>query len=306
MNFPLFYGRVWITTAEARTMTLACLFGLLVCASSQADMLLDDSFEDGNRMNTDLPSESAIYVTPVYDVASSPGALIATMSDSSQRLWTYFTERDPLTLEVGQKLIATIKFVPTFGESAAANTSRGFRVGLFHDPSDSRKESDGGSDSGGSGDPWDDASGYAVMLPLNGSGTPSMNPLQIGKREPGNSSNLLGATMAYTLASSGGAASAQTSGTEYAIVLEVNKVADDEAVVTASLYQGESLLATHSVTDKGGSTFGSSENTNPINDKFDQLFVRLSNAASTAGSVKFTNFSVELTQDDSKASSDEP
>ena len=34
------------------------------------------------------------------------------MGDSSQKIWTYFTESEPVTLAVGQKLTASISFIP--------------------------------------------------------------------------------------------------------------------------------------------------------------------------------------------------
>jgi hypothetical protein len=287
-------------------LAAAILATYLTGSSIRADVLLDDTWEDGERLNSSLPGEAAVYATPIYDVAVAPGALTITMGESSQRLWTYFTESDPVTLDVGQKLVASVKFVPTFADPPPENVSRGFRFGVFHDPSDPHKESDGGSDSGGSGDPWDDSVGYAVFLPLCGAASSTTNLFQIGKRIPGNHTSLLGATAAYVLESSGGDPTVEKSGTEYTVVLTIDKIAADEAIVTASMHQGDTLLATHSVTDKGGSVFGTHPNTNPINDKFDQLFLRLSSADSTAATVKLTNFRVEITGSQSSASTPEP
>ena len=39
--------------------------------------------------------------------------------------------------------------------------------------------------------------------------------------------------------------------------------------------------------------------TDPVNDKFDMLFIRLSNNTTLADKIDFTNFKVELIQSDS-------
>ena len=91
------------------------------------------------------------------DVTVAAGALSTKMGPASQKIWTYFTDAEPVTLAVGQKLTASISFIPR--KVLPESTSRSFRIGLFHDATSPRVEDDVNNDGGGAGAPWTDATG---------------------------------------------------------------------------------------------------------------------------------------------------
>jgi hypothetical protein len=74
-------------------------------------------------------------------------------------------------------------------------------------------------------------------------------------------------------------------------------VSDTQNDVTASYYQDKKQLSTWTVTDDGDYL-----GTDPPNDKFDLLYIRLANDATIAEKIDFTNFKVEVTPIDSKQS----
>src|SRR4051794_2938512 len=60
-----------------------------------AAVLLNDSFTDGDRTNTNLPTDSPVYVgvngTDGGTFTVAPGALKNVMGTSSRRNWTFWT-----------------------------------------------------------------------------------------------------------------------------------------------------------------------------------------------------------------------
>jgi hypothetical protein len=92
-------------------------------------VLLDEMWFDGSRAETNLPAESAIWVSRPDQVTVRQGVLSARTGERPQAIWTYFTSDVPLQLEVGETLTASIWFVLR-GDVHDA-TTRGLRFGLF-------------------------------------------------------------------------------------------------------------------------------------------------------------------------------
>lgn len=293
-------------------MAIAPAIGLT--ASASGSVLLNDSWADGSRTNTNLPTDSADYVgissTSGGSVAVSPGQLAFNIGTSSQKLWTYFTSdlsapdgnqphNSVTTLNVGDTLTASMSFtLPQTIAGSASTPGRDFRFGLFFDPTDARVQTDVNSDGGGSGNPWQDATGYAVMIPLNSTLTTSSNQFQLAKRTTNNTS-LLGSSGALTTASSGGDVIAWQQNVNYTVQLSLNEVSATQMDVTASLLQGATVLSSQTVSDLG-STFGGTSvaagglpGSQGIYNSFDQLFFRMSSNAETS-EIDFTNFQVSL------------
>src|SRR5262249_38444318 len=245
------------------------------------------TFADGNRSNTSLPTDSAVLIGQSAGNGSnsvSPGALSFVLPTNSLKVWTYFTSdlsapdgnqphNSVTMLNVGDTLPASMSFRPSGVTSA--NTSKNFRFGVFFDPTDARVQADVNSDGGGGTNPWTDATGYAVQLPLN-SNTTNANPLLIEKRTTSNTS-LLGSSGAYTAAATGGQAYSISSGTNYTLQLTLIVVSASQLDVTATLLQGSTTLATQSVSDLGTSFGGTAigagllPGSQSIYTKFDQL-----------------------------------
>ncbi len=277
--------------------------------SAQAAVLLNDSFTDGNRNSTSLPTDSPVWIGQSAGNGSnsvSAGDLHFALPTNSLKFWTYFTSDNSApntnathnavtTLGVGDTLTASTTFFMT---GLTATTGKNFRVGLFVDPTDARVESDTNSDSGGSTNPWTDATGYAVQFPL--SSASGNNPLLLEKRTVSGQTSLLGSAAAYTAAGSGGAAYAMANDTNYTLQISLAEVSAAEMDMTVSLMQGATVLSTVTKQDLGA-TFGGTAvaaggltGSQSIYNQFDQLFFRNSDATQ-ATTLDFTNNSVVLT-----------
>jgi hypothetical protein len=254
-----------------------------VCA---ADVLLDDTFADASRAETNLPHESAVWVSHPDGVTMGVGSLAfdQNAASGSQKMWTYFAyNQSPVSLAVGDTLIATIEFTPR--GALYETTSKTFRFGLFYDPTDDQVLEDINSDTGNGC--WTDSTGYAVHFPL--SSGPSGSNASVGKRVTGLSDSLLGSGSAYPGISSGGDPIVVSIDTPYTLTLELERPASDQMRVTFTIADTQGVLSTHSILDDG--TFGGYDT--GIYTQFDQLFFRFSSAAGTADVLDFHRIKVE-------------
>ena len=277
-----------MTTLIQKTITgIAAACFLLAAPLARGEVLLDDKWADGSRAESKRPQEAAVWVGREADVTLKPGALTTVMSPTSQKIWTYFTDKEPVKLEVGQRLTAGVSFIPR--GKLSESTSRSLRIGLFHDANDPRVESDVNNDAGGSDAPWRDAQGYAVQLLVTGGEYSSTKPFDLGKRTNLDSRSLLGTSGDYAKVS-GGPPVALELDKEYTVTFAVERVSESQADLTVGYKQGAEELSTWSVTDDGNYL-----GTEPVYDQFDLLFVRISDNTTTADKIEFTNFKVELT-----------
>jgi hypothetical protein len=256
------------------------------------EVLLDDKWANGSRIESKRPAEAAVWTGRKADVATKAGALSTTLANSSQKIWTYFTDKEPVALEVGHKLAVSVSFIPR--GKLAETTSRSFRIGVFHDPTSPRVEADINSDAGGPDAPWKDSKGYAVQMLLTGGEFSSTKPLDVGKRINFESQSLLGTSGDYAKVS-GGEPAVFALDREYTLTLEIARVSDSQVDVMATIRQGKEQLTSWSISDDGNS-LGSE----PVYDKFDQLFIRINNNSTTADKIEFTNFRVELVKADAE------
>ena len=265
----------------------ALMLGLAVTTTgpvASAAILLNDTFADGNRTSTSLPTDSAVWVSHAADTVVGPGSVAFTQGTGSKKLWTHYaTDGAEVDLAVGDKLIATIDFTPR--GALYANTSRSFRFGLFNDPTDAQLASDTNSDDGGGR--WSDSTGYAVLLALNNDGAGGTGA-QVGKRT--GTGSLLGSTGLYTL-SSGGSPIVNALDTQYTLTLELERAATDVMNVSFSIADAGGVISSHSVIDDptGAAALGAG----PIATKFEQLFFRFSSAATTSDIVDINRIQVE-------------
>jgi hypothetical protein len=304
---------------RARAASLNFLFvalaSLLACPACFGAVLLNDTWGDADRTNTSLPTNSAVYIGQSVDNGSnsvSAGSLNLNLPTNSLKLWTYFTSNGSApdanqphnavtSLAVGDMLTAEASFRMPTGASTTAGTGKNFRFGIFHDPTDPRVQIDVNSDAGGANNPWTDALGYMVQLPLHGSSSGS-NPLLIGKRTTSNSS-LAGASGAYTLAPTGGNSYALAPDTVYTVQLMLNRVSASQVDVTASVKQGNTVLSTLTASDTGtafgGTAIGGGllAGSQSVYTNFDHFFIRNSNSEQVNpqpnGDLRFTNFRVD-------------
>jgi hypothetical protein len=281
-------GKVWAAVAVA-VMAMG-----LSASQSDAAVLLNDTFADGNRTSTSLPTDSPVYIGQTSGNGSnavSAGSIDFIVPTNSLKMWTYYTSDNSAPdgnqphnsvtqLAPGEQLKAQMTFTLPLGASAAS-TSKNFRMGLFWDPTDARVQTDANSDGGGAAAPWTDALGYNVQIPLNSTSS-GTNPFQIGKRTTSNSS-LIGSGSAYTFAPTGGTQYALAANTPYTLELLLNVISSSQLDVTATLSEGATVLSSHTVSDLGA-TFGGTAvagllpGATSIYTNFDQLMFRNSDA----------------------------
>jgi len=130
---------------------------------------------------------------------------------------------------------------------------------------------------------------YAVQVLVTGGEYSGTKPFDLGKRTNLASTSLLGTSGDYTKIS-GGTPVPLALDKEYRLTFEIAKVSEKQIDLTVSLYQGDEQLSTFSLSDDG-SALGAA----PIVGKFDQLFIRIADNASTADQIDFTNFKIERT-----------
>lgn len=280
-----------IGTSNAVVTLLAIATTLLVGTWARAagpEVLLDQTWADANRAENNLPAQSAVWIGRPVDVTVSAGVLSTKMAAMSQKIWTYFTPSEPVTLAVGQTLTASLTFIPR--GNLYDNTSRSFRFGVFYDPSNPRVTRDTNSDSGGDDAPWTDATGYAVQLLLTNDPYTGTAAFDLGKRTDLADPSLLGTSSDFSKLP-GGARVSEELDKEYTLRLAVKKVSDTQVDLTASLFQGDQKLATTTVRDNGVQLGAA-----PPYDKFDMLALRLSDNLTTADQIDVTRFKVTLEQ----------
>jgi MYXO-CTERM domain-containing protein len=266
------------------------------CATGRAAVLLNDTWTDGSRAETNRPNESAVYTGISSSgggaLNTSPGVLSQTVATDSMKLWTFFADDgSEIQLNVGQKLVATIDF--SLKAQLYNNTSRSFRVGLYNDPTNNQVQSDVNSDGGGTGSPWTDATGYAVQIPFT-SGPSTASPIQLFKRVNSNSS-LLGSSGAMTSAASGGTQITESLDTPYSLRFVIDHVSATQNDLTVSISDSNGVLSTQTVSDDGV-TFASGTlpgSASPFT-TFEQLFIRTSNNTSVADQINYTRFNVTV------------
>jgi hypothetical protein len=258
----------------------------LAASTTHGQVLLDEKWSDGSRAETKRPTEAAVWAGRKGDVSVAKGALTTVMTPASQKLWVYFTDKDPVALKVGQKLKASVSFIPH--GKLSEGSSRGLRVGLFHDATSPRVEKDINNDGGGPDAPWKDAKGYAVQALVAGGEYSSTKPFDLGKRINLESAKLLSTSDDYSKVS-GGEPVTLVPEKEYTITMEVDRVSESQTDITVTYTQDKKELSNWSVTDDGDYL-----GTDPAYDKFDLLYVRLGDHATTANKIDFTNFKVEL------------
>lgn len=262
--------------------------GLVLSNVSPADVIviLNDTFADGDRTNTDLPTDSAVWFSHKDYLTVSPGSLAVDQVGigGSSKMWTYFAPNDsPVSLEVGHQLIATIDFTPQVAMSGD-NTSKNFRFGLFYDPTDPQVLADQNKDSGGDDNPWIDSTGYAVQFSL--STTDTAGAIAVGKRTSTTTTSLLGSAGAYSWGTSSGKATNLTLDTLYTMTLVLDYQTADLMVVTFTFSEGDNVIATNSLVDDG---LGGK----PVYTQFDQLFFRMSSNVGTADVLDYSRFMIE-------------
>jgi hypothetical protein len=205
---------------------------LLAAPTMRATVLLDDTFADGTRNNTSLPTDAAWFASSGGSLTATTGAMTLSMGNSAILGVCYFTTNaaSPASLGVGDTLLATIIF--TFNGVAPSNTSQGFRIGLF-DFGANRVSADFSSSSSQGAN----VAGYALFQTM-GAIFNNATPMDLRKRTTLTDTSLLGTSGDWTSLGTGpgntNGFSGFTSGGQYTLQLSLQRTDVNSLQVTAT------------------------------------------------------------------------
>jgi pectate lyase len=257
---------------------------LLLAASlpARATVILDDTFADGTRNNTSLPTDAAWFASSGASLTATTGAMTLAMGSSAILGVSYFTTNaaSQVSLGVGDTLVTTVTF--TFNGVAPLNSSQGFRIGLCDFGANRVSADFSSSSSQGANVP-----GYALFQTM-GATFNNATPMDLRKRTTLTDTSLLGTGGDWTSLTTGPGNtnffSGFTSGAQYNLQLSLQRTGANSVLITAAwlnLANGSTLVTW--VTDNGASNFN-----------FDGIALRPQTAATTATGIVFNEVRVEL------------
>ncbi len=264
------------------SILLAAAFASAFITSTQATVLLDDTFADGLRNKQNLPVESAWYDSTSAALTATTGAMTLTMGSSAILGVTYFSSNaaSPVSLNVGDTLFATINF--TFDGVAAMNSSQGFRLALCHFGTTRVS-----ADFSGNGTQGGNVTGYALFQNM-GLTFNNATPMDLFKRTALTDPSLLGNSPDWTSLGTGPGNTNNftgfAEGGQYTVQLAAQRTGASSIQITATwLNASTGATLSTSVTDSSATDFS-----------FDGIGIRPQNAAGSATEIVFNEVRVEL------------
>ena len=260
-------------------LVIAAMVSLAI--PSHAVVILDDTWADGNRNNTSLPTNAAWYASSGSALTATTGSMTLTLGSSAILAVSYFTTNaaTPVQLTVGDTLLTTITF--TFNGVAAENTSEGFRLGIYEFGSNRVSVDFSGNGTQGAG-----VQGYALFQNM-GAAFNNTTPMDIRVRSNVADSSLLGTSGDYTSLGTGPGNTNNfggfANGNTYTLQYAFQRTASNVMAITVSWLDatnGATLLT--SVTDNNATNFN-----------FDGIGFRPSEATQAASSTIFQEVKVE-------------
>jgi hypothetical protein len=247
-----------------------------------AALILDDTWADGTRNNTSLPTDAAWYYSSNSGaLTAATGSMTLTIGTSAVLAVSYFTTNPAsrVQLMVGDTLLTTITF--TFSGVAAENTSEGFRLGIYEFGSNRVSADFSGSGSQGAG-----VQGYALFQNM-GATFDKTTPMDIRVRTNVTDTSLLGTTSDYKSLGTGPGSTNKfggfANGTTYTLQYAFQRTASNVMAITVSWLDatnGATLLT--SVTDNSATNFD-----------FDGIGIRPQLASQAATNTIFQEIKVE-------------
>ena len=285
VNF--FHLRAGRPVKNRRQALFAGILTFATLAPVQAAVLLDDTFADGIRVNQNLPTDTAWFVSSASAVTTTPGSMAIALPSGSFMGITYFgtNSASPVQLEIGDTLTASITF--TLNNVAPLNTAQGFRLGLFDFADSTLSPKWVTADGFGTGSQGAGVQGYALFQNM-GVVFSSAVSMSISKRTTPADSSLLGTSGDWTSLASGPGSTNSfpgfTSGGQYVLQFSAQRT-DATSLVLAVTWQNlaNGALLSTSVTDSVASTFN-----------FDGIALRPSGSGSTTTNLVFNEVRVEL------------
>ncbi|HMP81363.1 MAG TPA: PEP-CTERM sorting domain-containing protein [Verrucomicrobiota bacterium] len=233
-----------------RTLLSIVSFTLLPTVLS-AQVIVDDSWADGGRNNGADPQDTDWwYSTASNAIEVGSGFLGMVTGTSGRGVHGTFASQ---ALLVGDTLTATFTFTtPATVANNISGSSAGFRIGLYDTTGKPGLAADLSASSGSPNATYNNLNGYMMDLDVN---LLAGNNITFRQRTNSISGQLQATTADFEIIGSGGGDNyGLAANTSYTGVLSLTRTGSDELELTASLFQGLSLLSTHSVTDSTAST----------------------------------------------------
>ncbi|MBL8178762.1 MAG: Ig-like domain-containing protein [Bryobacterales bacterium] len=258
-------------------MRTVLLFPILAAVLSAQILRIEDTFTDGNSQNQDLASHSFRVFNGRANTVRTDGAGVVRFSEigtSSEGFWIHFTDSEPLTLRVGDKLAAEATFTL---QGFQRTSGQDIRFGLF----DSRRTRNTANLTGGmNSGVFSDDPGYGAVLFGSGNGA----PFRTYRRTtiPGQANIFLSFDDFTELGGSGVASRATLEeDTAYTLRYAVERLSEDRTSLTVSLSGGGLEDYTYTAVETSA---------NP-NAAFDWFGLRITSNAFASG-FTFTRFFV--------------
>jgi pectin methylesterase-like acyl-CoA thioesterase len=216
---------------------ISCL--LIFSIVINAAVLIDDTFQDANSQNQALPDSISIFNGRAGTVRTDAVGSVTfdtTNAGGSEGFWGFFTDGAPVTLGVGDRLTATVKF--SVQNINPTNNAADLRFGIF----DSKGTRTTANTTGGINSPtFTDDTGYATRL----AGTAASNtpPFTFHRRTtvPGASDPLLNVLAAeYTAITpvTGSPRAPLVNNTPYTFTFTVERLSATDTRLTVSIVDG--------------------------------------------------------------------
>ncbi len=275
-------GRIHIfMKALSPTVLLSALL-LAAAPLSRATVLLDDTFADGTRNNTALPTDAAWYASSGSSLTATTGAMKLVLGGSAILGVSYFTPNaaSQASLGIGDTLVTTITF--TFNGVAPLNSSQGFRLAVCDFGANRVSADFSSSSSQGANVP-----GYALFQTM-GVTFNNATPMDLRKRTTLTDTSLLGTGGDWTSLGTGPGNtnnfSGFASGTQYNLQLSLQRTGASSILMTATwLNLADGTTLSTSVADNAASNFN-----------FDGIALRPQTAATSSTNIVFNEVQVEL------------
>lgn len=241
--------RVTDLASASNQATLRIVVSAASSAGSVTNIIVDDSWTDAGRNNgadaldTDWWSSTS---SGGNSIEVYPGQLGLISGGSGRGIHGTFASQ---SLTVGHTLTATFDF--TTPATVGTAKSAGFRIGLFdttgHLPG---LESDLTASSGSPNANYNALDGYMMDLDVI-TGT---EDISFRERTNALSGQLMATTADFESLSGGGNVYTFAANTTYRGVISVSRTGSDNLQLKGELYQGATLLSTHTATDTSGIT----------------------------------------------------
>ncbi|HVM59924.1 MAG TPA: immunoglobulin domain-containing protein [Verrucomicrobiae bacterium] len=248
---------------------------------SRAVVILDDTWADGNRNNTSLPTNAAWYTSTSGSLTATTGSMTLSLGSGANLAVSYFTTNAsaPVQLSVGDTLLTTITFV--FNGLASQNSSLGFPLGIYEFGSNRVSADFSGNQTQGAG-----VQGYALFQNM-GTTFNNASPMSVMERTSVSDSDLLGHSADYTSLGTGPGNtnnfSGFVNGTTYTLQLSLQRTTTNAMVISVTWVN----------TSTGASLSTAAVDTSATNFNFDGIGLRPASASKAASTIQFEEVKVE-------------